>query len=504
MNLVSKRLFQSPGRSVTRTITLVAVAFVGSIAGGTVTVGAIARAEPVASDVFYDSAALGSVESQILGHFGAHRYNLGIAMADLTPSEWNNLYRVFPDSLRAEIERAPERRLEITLRRYGLYQDPKLPMPAAFSRLKGNRYRVNCLFCHGGPVPGPDGPHFSVGAPNRRADVTAFFLDRLALAERFPRYSSAHRVLDRIAFPAFRKLLADVRLNTNRGTVAVWKFSSLEIATRTRGMGYSPSGLLGLLRGKVDDFDVAAIDVDPLPWWNTKLKRHLWMDAWIPKSGRAFSVNIPGPFNALRREEAGLDELVGELSELPVPRYPFVIDSIRAGRGKVSFNDHCAGCHGTYADDGSTTWPEMVVPLAQVGTDPARVLVGMTERYRKFVGDSWIGDYGKDDVRLAPDGYVAPPLRGVWATAPYLHNGSVPTLAAFLELTDRPHYWRASVDGFDEEAIGLRYETFTERAPSDIDIFDTTRLGKSSAGHLFHRSLTTDERRDVLEYLKSL
>jgi hypothetical protein len=39
-------------------------------------------------------------------------------------------------------------------------------------------------------------------------------------------------------------------------------------------------------------------------------------------------------------------------------------------------------------------------------------------------------------------GYVAPPLDGVWATAPYLHNGSVPTLAALLDTRNRPTYWR--------------------------------------------------------------
>ena len=59
-------------------------------------------------------------------------------------------------------------------------------------------------------------------------------------------------------------------------------------------------------------------------------------------------------------------------------------------------------------------------------------------------------------------GYVATPLTGVWATAPYLHNGSVPTLAALLDSTTRPKYWsrkygtNGSYDSndYDEHAVG--------------------------------------------------
>ena len=104
----------------------------------------------------------------------------------------------------------------------------------------------------------------------------------------------------------------------------------------------------------------------------------------------------------------------------------------------------------------------------------------------------------------------APPLDGIWATAPYLHNGSVPTLWHLLHPGERPRVWRRSEDGYDRERVGLEVQTF-ERGPTEAttnhqrrQYFDTTRFGKSAAGHLFVDELDEGEKQAVLEYFKTL
>ena len=81
---------------------------------------------------------------------------------------------------------------------------------------------------------------------------------------------------------------------------------------------------------------------------------------------------------------------------------------------------------------------------------------------------SWMSRYGKDRVDVAPVGYVAPPLDGIWASAPYFHNGSVPTLWHVLHPGKRPNVWkRKSADGYDRKQIGLVIETL-EKLPAGL------------------------------------
>ena len=79
--------------------------------------------------------------------------------------------------------------------------------------------------------------------------------------------------------------------------------------------------------------------------------------------------------------------------------------------------------------------------IESFGTDPelAKHLGGKEgERFIRWFNKSFFGEIARNEP--AP-GYMAPPLDGVWATAPYLHNGSVPTIEALLNSPSRPHYW---------------------------------------------------------------
>jgi hypothetical protein len=104
---------------------------------------------------------------------------------------------------------------------------------------------------------------------------------------------------------------------------------------------------------------------------------------------------------------------------------------------------------------------------------------------------------------------MAPPLDGVWASAPYFHNGSVPTLWHVLHPDDRPIVWHRESTGYDTTRVGFLIEELTE-VPSSVGVterrryFDTRYSGKSAAGHRFPDELTSEEKLAVLEYLKTL
>lgn len=94
--------------------------------------------------------------------------------------------------------------------------------------------------------------------------------------------------------------------------------------------------------------------------------------------------------------------------------------------------------------------------------------------------------------------YKGRPLNGIWATAPYLHNGSVPNLVELLKRpADRTKQFRLGSREFDVVNVGFTIDQ------GDF-LFDTTLPGNSNAGHDYTEQLTDDDRRDLLEYLKTL
>ena len=133
--------------------------------------------------------------------------------------------------------------------------------------------------------------------------------------------------------------------------------------------------------------------------------------------------------------------------------------------------------------------PETTVELREIGTDPLR-LEAFSRDFRRHLGEGWFGEYGKIKTILDPKGYVAPPLDGVWATAPYLHNGSVPTLADLLNPDQRPKAWRRTPDGYDQQKVGIEVETLAE-APNSTgpgvvrNYYDTSLPGLGNGGHRF-------------------
>ncbi|MFM8286302.1 MAG: di-heme-cytochrome C peroxidase [Planctomycetaceae bacterium] len=100
--------------------------------------------------------------------------------------------------------------------------------------------------------------------------------------------------------------------------------------------------------------------------------------------------------------------------------------------------------------------------------------------------------------------YESRVMQGIWAAAPYLHNGSVPTLADLLEPVEkRPAEFEVGAD-YNLERVGL--ERKQKKLHSRLVTTDAARLdsGNSRAGHEFGTKLSPSEKKALLEYLKSL
>jgi hypothetical protein len=110
-------------------------------------------------------------------------------------------------------------------------------------------------------------------------------------------------------------------------------------------------------------------------------------------------------------------------------------------------------------------------------------------------------DKGRPNEFRGISAYRARPLNGIWATAPYLHNGSVPNLYdLLLPPTHRPKFFYVGSWEFDPVHVGV--ETGSPFAGSFT--FDTRLPGNSNSGHEYGTSLSEPERMALIEFLKTL
>ncbi len=194
---------------------------------------------------------------------------------------------------------------------------------------------------------------------------------------------------------------------------------------------------------------------------------------------------------------SSLHRVMNYIGDLKAPKYPLPIDERLAAAGAVTYDSTCAMCHKAGGARAGA-----VIPLAEIGTDRARLdlWTSTAAAASNSVGD---GHPWKFSHFRKTDGYIAMPLDGVWLTAPYLHNGAVPTLADLLEPpAARPAtFWRGA-DLYDSARVGF---VTTGAAAERIGLlFDVTLPGNGNAGHTYGTDLAPEKKRALLEYLKTL
>lgn len=199
--------------------------------------------------------------------------------------------------------------------------------------------------------------------------------------------------------------------------------------------------------------------------------------------------------------------LKGFTRKLPFPER---MDATLAQRGKSAFEASCAHCHGYYVDHGSekrVSYRESVIPHDVIGTDRARAdavtpgFVEASNAYELVRGHTRVKNTG---------GYVPPVLLDVWARGLFGHAGQWPSLDALAtQPAARPRRYVVDTEGlYDLERVGVRYEAVPDGAPRPLRkgeyLYDGTKPGLGVEGHPFLSDLPPDDRRAILEYLKTI
>jgi hypothetical protein len=171
----------------------------------------------------------------------------------------------------------------------------------------------------------------------------------------------------------------------------------------------------------------------------------------------------------------------------------------------------CASCHG-YQDGESYVFTGdrlgRIEPLANIKTDPGRLdsYTPLMEKYQKDRLFCTTPEYRFRQFKKT-DGYANMPLDGLWLRAPYLHNGSVPTLWDLLQPEDqRPVAFLkgASHIRLDPEKGGFEAPSClpgVEQRDEASFCFNTQLKGNSNKGHQYGTDLPEADKRSLLAYL---
>jgi hypothetical protein len=234
--------------------------------------------------------------------------------------------------------------------------------------------------------------------------------------------------------------------------------------------------------------------------WNQKPREgmHLhWDGNNTSVDERNLSASLGAGVTPVTVDHASLQRIHDWIWTLPPPKYPFAIDQSRAARGQAIYNQQCAECH---SFSGSKTGT--VEPWGDIRTDPFRL-----NSYTYIFATAQATLYPESQYRFThvptTDGYARQPLDGIWARAPYLHNGSVPTLWDLLQDPDqRPKQFIRGYDVYDQQRVGFVYDTPDARSTGFL--YDTGIRGNGNGGHEYGSKLSADQKRDLIEYMKTL
>lgn len=404
---------------------------------------------------------------------------------------FDNVWQSWEEPLRSEASKAtPDERRAMAYQRYGLIERENDPghRPLQYVVDEAGNWTMNCFACHQGSVAGqmiPGLPNSQLALETMTHEIRAA---KLRLGKRMTDLDIGSLVMP---------------LGTTVGSTNAIMFGVALMHYRDKDLNIHSNRLPPKMTHH---------DHDAPPWWNTSRKQRLYADNFAPRGHRGLMQFLASKENGpekFREWEDDFRHVEAYIDSLDAPAYPFAINQQLATRGREVFDNHCAECHGTYGE--SSEYPERIVPLAEIGTDPVR-LGALSAKHRLGYEANWINEYGQRGKVIAdPGGYLAPPLNGVWASAPYIHNGSVPTLWHVLHPSERPTVWsRTANDSYDRQRVGLEATGLPE-IPAAVSsasalrrYFDTRKFGKSAAGHDFPELLEETERAAVLEYLKTL
>ncbi len=239
---------------------------------------------------------------------------------------------------------------------------------------------------------------------------------------------------------------------------------------------------------------------DMMPIWNQKMHKNFALHWDGLETSLTETVNTGAIGDGATKKSlpvADLQRVEEFITQLSPPKYPFTVDEKFTERGSQIFANTCASCHAFGGERTGT-----VIPVEEVGTDRHRLDMWTqqaADAYNNFAeGYSW--DF--NNLRKT-NGYLSVSLDGLWLRAPYLHNGSVPSLQELLEKPEnRPKVFYRGYDVYDPKKVGFVSNGFeAERVGFK---YDTTVTANSNQGHIYGTDLSGDDKKALIEYLKTL
>ena len=398
----------------------------------------------------------------------------------------------------------------------GFIYEPGRELPIGISRRvrQGvDHVGLNCAVCHTGTVRDTPSspPRIVLGMPAHQLDLQSFveFVLECSLDNRMTTEAVRGRLTDAGGSSLFQRTL--LRL----GLIDRLKVQTLELRNRI-------SPILGARvprwgRGRVDTFNpykavqfnwpldrlpqaelIGASDFPSL--WNQQPREGLqlhWDGNNDSVDERNLSAGLGAGITPVTVDHAGIKRVRDWTWTLPPPPYPYSIDRTLAERGAATYQEACLQCHGDHRfREGvkAGTGIGQVVPARDIGTDRHRL-------------DSYTPAFAANQYSLFPDspyrfkrfrktdGYANHPLDGIWARAPYLHNGSVPTLRDLLEPPERrPTTFYRGYDVYDQARVGFLTNVPEENGRRFFR-YDTSIPGNSNAGHVYGTTLAEEDKR---------
>ena len=247
-----------------------------------------------------------------------------------------------------------------------------------------------------------------------------------------------------------------------------------------------------------DNPHVGTADLPSL--WNQAPREGMWLH-WDGNNNsldeRNKSASIGAGASEESLDEPAIERIADWIATLAPPAFPEdKIDHVKVKDGAKVYEQQCAVCH---ALNGAEVG--QVVPIQDIGTD--------AERLKSFTSDLAVkmntlgaGQPWKFSHFQKTQGYSSMPLDGIWLRAPYLHNGSVPTLRDLLAPpAERPVVFYRGYAVYDYENLGFVSRGAVAEASGFR--FDTTKRGNGNQGHLYGTDLDERQVDALLEFLKT-
>ena len=397
-----------------------------------------------------------------------------------------------------------------------------LPIGVSRRRRMGiDHVGLNCAGCHTGTVRDtPQSPRRIVlGMPAHQLDLQSFveFVLECSLDNRMTAETVRGRLPDTGGPSTFERLLL------RAGFIDRLKLQTLDLRNRISPLLDEAVPRWG--RGRVDTFNpYKAIQfnwaLDRLPpseligasdfpsLWNQQPREGMqlhWDGDNDSVDERNLSAGLGAGITPATVDHAGLKRVRDWIWTLPPPPYPYAVDQALVARGAAIYQQTCLECHGDHRfRDGIKAGSRMgqVVRASDIGTDRYRL-----DSYTAAFAANQYGLFPESPYRFRrfrkTDGYANHPLDGIWARAPYLHNGSVPTLRDLLEPPERrPLAFFRGYDVYDRVRVGFVSDV-AEEGGRRYFRYDTSIPGNSNAGHLYGVSLPDEDKQAVVEYLKT-